>query len=203
MPAPVRAASAERAQGHTDPANADPAYTDPENPDPESTARLIALRLLDAQPRTRVELERALARRGVPTDAATAVLDRFAEVGLIDDEAFAQAWVTSRHAGRGLGRRALTVELQRRGVDAETIGEAVSAVSAEDEEVAARALVSRRLRTVSGLPRETARRRLVGMLARRGFSQALAARVVDASLSDQAMGPVPGDWAPDDPAISR
>lgn len=145
--------------------------------DPENAARLIALRLLESQPRTRAELERALARRGVRPDAATAVLDRFAEVGLIDDEAFAQGWVSSRHAGKGLGRRALTVELRRRGVDAETISAAVSAVSADDEEVAARALVERRLRTMEGLPPETRIRRLVGMLARKGFSQALAVRV--------------------------
>lgn len=203
MTARVRTEGVECAPGRADPADTDRADTDPADTDPANTARLIALRLLDAQPRTRVELERALARRGVPTDAATAVLDRFAEVGLIDDEAFAQAWVTSRHAGRGLGRRALTVELQRRGVDAATIGEAVSAVSADDEEIAAHALVSRRLRTLSGVPRETARRRLVGMLARRGFNQALAVRVVDASLTDHAQGPVPGDWVPDDPAISR
>jgi len=148
----------------------------------ENTALLIALRLLESQPRTRVELERALARRGVPTDAATAVLDRFAEVGLIDDEAFAQAWVTSRHAGRGLSRRALAVELRQRGVDAETIGAAVSVVSSDEEEAAATILVNRRLRTMAGLPRETARRRLLGMLARRGFSTGLALRVIDETL---------------------
>ena len=154
--------------------------------DPESTARLIALRLLESQPRTRAELERALARRGVRPDAATAVLDRFVEVGLIDDEAFAQAWVTSRHAGKGLGRRALTVELQRRGVAAEAIGAAVSAVSADDEEVAARALVSRRLRTMAGLPAQTRVRRLVGMLARKGFSQALAVRIAREAVAASA-----------------
>ena len=146
--------------------------------DAESAARLIALRLLDAQPRTRAELERALARRGVPKDAATAVLDRFADVGLIDDEAFAQAWVTSRHAGRGLGRRALASELTRRGVPTETVALAVSAVSPGDEETAARALVARRLRTMSGLPTDTQIRRLVGMLARKGFSHGLAMAVV-------------------------
>src|SRR5882724_117748 len=78
--------------------------------DPQTTARIIALRLLEAQPRTRVELERALARRGVPTDATTAVLDRFVEVGLLDDAAYAVAWVDSRHGGRQLARRALAHE---------------------------------------------------------------------------------------------
>ena len=119
-----------------------------------------------------------MARRGVPTDAATAVLDRFAEVGLIDDEAFAAAWVTSRHNGRGLGRRALSQELRRRGVEEETVAQAVSGISADDERVAATALVQRRLRTMTGLPRETQVRRLVTMLARKGFSQSLAMSVV-------------------------
>jgi len=154
--------------------------------DPESAARSIALRLLESQPRTRVELERALARRGVPSDAATAVLDRFTEVGLIDDEAFAQAWVTSRHNGRGLGRRALTSELARRGVSAETVATAVATVSADDEESAARALVERRLRTMDGLPAQTQVRRLVGMLGRKGFSQALAVRVARDAVSAAA-----------------
>jgi len=156
------------------PATGDAAAAPAVADDPENAARLIALRLLDTQPRTRAELERALARRGVPGDAATAVLDRFAEVGLIDDEAFAQAWVTSRHAGRGLGRRVLASELTRRGVSAETVAIAVASVSAGDEETAARALVARRLRTMSGVPADTQIRRLVGMLARKGFSQGLA-----------------------------
>jgi regulatory protein len=153
--------------------------------DPENAARLIALRLLESAPRTRAELERALARRAVPADAATAVLDRFADVGLIDDEAFAQAWVTSRHAGRGLGRRALSAELRRRGVDAETTAAAVDAVSADDEEAAARALVARRLRAMGGLPPDTQMRRLAGMLARKGFGHALAVQVVREEIAAQ------------------
>jgi len=146
--------------------------------DPESVARSIALRMLERQPRTRAELARGMARRGVPEDAATAVLDRFTEVGLIDDQAFASAWVDSRHSGRALGRRALSAELRRRGVEDETVKVAVDNVTDEDEEAAARALVQRKLHTMSRLPKETQTRRLVGMLARKGFSQGLALRVV-------------------------
>ena len=144
----------------------------------EDSARQIALRLLESAPRTRAELERAMARRGVPADAATVVLDRFTEVGLIDDEAFAAAWVTSRHTGRGLGRRALSAELRRRGVADDTVREAVQTVSADDERTAAVALVERRLRVMNGLSRDVKVRRLVGMLARKGFSQSLAMSVV-------------------------
>jgi regulatory protein len=154
--------------------------------DPVNTARSIALRLLESAPRTRAELERALARRGVPVDAATAVLDRFVDVGLIDDEAFAQAWVTSRHTGRGLGRRALANELTRRGVARETVADAVATVSSDDEETAARALVVRRVRTMHGLPADTQVRRLVGMLGRKGFSQALAVRIAREAVADKA-----------------
>ncbi|HMC67525.1 MAG TPA: regulatory protein RecX [Mycobacteriales bacterium] len=152
----------------------------------EAAARQIALRLLESQPRTRAELAQAMARRGVPADAATAVLDRFIEVGLIDDEAFANAWVTSRHTGRGLGRRALSQELRRRGVDDETARQAVATVSADDERSAAVALVERRLRAMNGLSRDTQIRRLVGMLARKGFSPSLAMGVVLEALDSAA-----------------
>src|SRR5437763_5873576 len=102
------------------------AAADKSQESPETVARVIALRLLESQPRTRAELAQAMARRGVPADAATAVLDRFTEVGLIDDEAFASAWVTSRHHGRGRGRRAVSQELRKGGVDNERIRTAVS-----------------------------------------------------------------------------
>lgn len=146
--------------------------------DPQNVARAIALRMLERQPRTRAELARGMARRGVPEDAAAAVLDRFTEVGLVDDAAFAAAWVDSRHAGRGLGRRALTAELRRRGVADDTVNDAVATVTSEDEEAAARTLVQRRLPAMGRLPRDVATRRLVGMLARKGFGQGLAVRVV-------------------------
>jgi regulatory protein len=112
------------------------------------------------------------------------VLDRFTEVGLIDDEAFAQAWVDSRHASRALGRRALSAELRRRGVADDVVKEAVETVSADDEEAAARTLVEVKLRTMSNAPPEAKMRRLVGMLGRRGYSQGLALRVVRDVLAD-------------------
>jgi regulatory protein len=152
--------------------------------DPESVARTIGLKLLERSPRTRAELASAMARRGVPDDAATVVLDRFVEVGLLDDVAFATAWVDSRHRGRGLARRALASELRKRGVDDDVAGEALAAVSLEDEAIAAEALVRRRLRSMSGLTREVRTRRLVAMLGRKGFGGSLAYGVVSRVLNE-------------------
>ena len=150
--------------------------------DPESVARAICLRALTGSPRTRSQLADLLATRGVPDDAADAVLDRFTEVGLIDDAAYARAWVSSRQAGRGLARRALSAELRAKGVEPEVAAEAVSAVDDDDERAAARRLVERKLGSVRRVDRTTATRRLVGMLARKGYGGGLAAAVVREAL---------------------
>lgn len=157
--------------------------------DPESVARSICLHLLTLQPRTRAELAAALARRGVPGEAAVAVLGRFAEVGLIDDRAFAEAWVGSRHAGRGLARRALAAELRRRGVDGEIVGEAVATLDPQTEERTARQLVAKRLPGTRALDAAGRARRLVGMLARKGYPPALAVRVVREQLEADGADP--------------
>jgi regulatory protein len=145
----------------------------------------VCLRLLSQQPRTRAELATALAKRKVPEDAAEAVLARFDEVGLIDDAAFAQAWVETRHRGRGLARRALAQELRNRGIDGETARGALDQVDAADEQAAARALVARKLPASRGLPTPTRVRRLAGMLARKGYPQGLALRVVREALATE------------------
>jgi regulatory protein len=156
--------------------------------DPVAAAREICLRLLTDRARTRQELAQALRRRGVPDEAAHAVLERFDEVGLIDDAAFAGQWVRSRHAHRGLARRAIAMELRRKGVSDEDAGEALAEVDADAEEQRARELVDRKLRTLAvGTPeqRAVAGRRLVGMLARKGYGAGTAYRVVKEALAER------------------
>jgi regulatory protein len=167
-------------------------------------ARAICLRLLTGTPRTRSQLETALRGRDLPEPAIATVLSRFEEVGLIDDAAFADAWVESRHHGRGLARRALARELRTKGVDPVVIDEAVGRLDPEREEATARDLVERRLRSTRGLPRDKRMRRLAGVLARRGYSEALALRVIRRALEDENgdedahAEPVAADaWLPD------
>jgi regulatory protein len=156
---------------------------------PEEVARLICLQLLTTAPRTRAQLADALRRRGVPNEAAEAVLDRFTDVRLIDDALYAQAWVDSRHRGRGLARRALAAELRQRGVAGEDIQEAVGSLDPEQELATARALVDKRLAATRGLPKPARFRRLMGMLARKGYSEGLAYRIVSDALRDEPSGP--------------
>lgn len=153
--------------------------------DPVERARAICLRLLTGTPRTRKQLADALRKREIPDDAAEEVLSRFEEVGLINDSAFAEAWVESRHHGRGLARRALAQELRTKGVDSTLIDAAVSQLDSDQEEATARELVDRKLRATRGLDRDKRLRRLAGMLARKGYSEGMALRVVRQALEEE------------------
>ncbi|MEO3872297.1 recombination regulator RecX [Nonomuraea sp. B12E4] len=155
--------------------------------DPESVARAICLRLLTMAPKTRAQLAEALRKRDVPDEAADAVLSRFSELGLINDEAFAEAWVDSRHHGRGLAKRALAAELRHRGVDTDTVNEAVERLDADQEAETARRLVDRKLASTRSLDPQTRTRRLAGMLARKGYSSGLAFRVIREALEEEGI----------------
>jgi regulatory protein len=150
--------------------------------DPEAAARQICLRLLTIEPRSRSQLAEALRRRHIPGPAAEAVLDRFTQAGMIDDPAFARAWVESRHHSRGLSRRALSAELHRRGVADKDVRNAIELVDDDQEAATARRLIAGKVRSTRGQPPVARVRKLMGVLARKGYGPALAYRVVREAL---------------------
>jgi regulatory protein len=152
--------------------------------DAEAVARTILLDALTGQARSRKELRSKLAGKNVPDELAEGLLDRFTEVGLVDDEAFARQWVDTRQRSRGLARRALAQELRRKGVDDATARVALDELDPDREEEAARQLVRKKLRSLRGVDRATATRRLASMLARRGYSAGLAFAVVREELGE-------------------
>lgn len=186
QPKSGRRAGRRRAAEQATPEQTTPQSWPARPPDPAEQAREICLGLLADRPRTRAELATALRRRGIADDVAAQVLDRYDEVGIVDDAAFARAWVTSRHHGKGLARRALAGELRRRGVDGDTVGRALTEIDGATEEQTARELVERRLRSSPGGAPETLLRRLVGTLARKGYPAQLAYRVVKEVLATDA-----------------
>jgi SOS response regulatory protein OraA/RecX len=142
--------------------------------DAESVARAIVLRQLSMAPRSRAQLEKKLRQRGCEDDVAAKVLDRMTEVGLIDDEAYAQMLVRSKQSDKGLARRALAHELRKQGIDQEIADEALGQVGAGDERVRAEQLVAKKLRSMRGLAPDVQTRRLAGLLARKGYSGEVA-----------------------------
>lgn len=191
-----RPAARRRGRPAPEPPEDGPASQDAE-PDHEAVARAIALRRLAGAAQSRGQLADAMARRDVPADVADRVLDRFTEVGLIDDQEYARMLVRTRHAERGLSRRALGVELRRKGIDDETAAVALEDVDDADEEQAARELVRRRLRSTAGLETAVRVRRTYGALGRKGYAPGLVARLVRDELAaegiDDDLAGDPGD----------
>jgi len=152
----------------------------------EEQARNLCLRLLTARARTRAELEGQLAKRGYPDDVSARVLDRLARAGLVDDVDFAEQWVRSRRANAGKGKRALAAELRTKGVDDDVIAAALADIDAGAERQRAEQLVRDKLRREKlGDDDTKVARRLVGMLARRGYSQTMAFDVVKGELAGE------------------
>ncbi|MGO1973359.1 MAG: RecX family transcriptional regulator [Propionibacteriaceae bacterium] len=166
------------------PTSADPVPDDGPEADPESVARTIVLRKLTAQDRTRAELADALRAKDVPDAVSDRVLDRMEQVGLVDDARFAEAWVRSRQQRRSMSAMALRRELNRKGVDPELTDAAMAQVDPDDEYTAALALAERKFGSMGELAPDVVKRRLAGVLARRGFSSGLVWRVVREVLGE-------------------
>jgi regulatory protein len=152
--------------------------------DPWEVGRIVALRLLDAMPRTESQLREALLKRGLPVEVADGLVARYVEVGLLDDRAYARMWVESRMRTRGLGRMALRQELRRRGVADEVIEEALSDLDPEDTFDAAVRQVRPRVARCA-LPLSAAdERRLLAFLGRRGHSPESSRQALRAAVAD-------------------
>ena len=151
----------------------------------EEQARALCLRLLTARARTRAELAGQLTKRGYPEDVSARVLDRLADVGLVDDRDFADQWVRSRHVNAGKGKRVLVSELRTRGVDDEVITAALADVDPSAERVRAEQLVADKLRRERLTDEAKLARRLIAMLARRGYEQSMAFDVVKVALANE------------------
>lgn len=155
-------------------------------------AKDACLNLLAVRARSRAELEKRLGEKGFRLEVTAAALDRLAEVGLVDDGSFAEQWVHERHTYSGRGKKALHRELREKGVAPDAAENALAIVTDDAERARATDLVRRKLATLSrDLDRDKAVRRLVGMLARRGYDQSTAFAVVTAELADAGFAQAP------------
>lgn len=143
-----------------------------------------AVRLLAVRGRSTRELITRLRRKGLGAAAVTHAVGRLEAEGLLDDTVFAEQYARSR-AARGWGPVAILADLRRRGVDRRLAERTVGALEGphdDDGRGDLRALAARRARTLASLPPETARRRLIAFLGRRGFRVHDVLEVVDEVL---------------------
>lgn len=154
----------------------------------EEAALRAATRLLRYRDRTRSELDRRLREQGFDKGSRAAVLSKLEEHGYIDDLRFARRFVEGRQARRPSGRRALAWELKRKGVGRETAESALQELLTEEAELKMAVEVLRRRLSRAQDVDERARRRLYGLLSRRGFDhdtiRAALARVLPDTRED-------------------
>jgi regulatory protein len=202
--------SANSDPANSDPANSDPANSDPANSDPansdsggerpesessegsstrrEVRAENVSMHALTRRGMSRWELKKTLLSRELDADIVDAELDRLEGVGLLDDAALAETFVRTQHDRKGLGRGALTAELRRRHIDQEQIDAALEQVDDDDEQSRATELAVKRAGQLSSYDLETAKRRLHGFLARKGYSSGVVRTAVDEALSTRSSG---------------
>ena len=144
----------------------------------EQRAKNVLLFQLSRSMKTRHQLANILKKREIPDDIANAVLDRFTEAQLIDDAAFARAFVNSRIAVSGKSKSVIARELKQKGVSAQDAEQALSSIDTELEDQTAYTVAKKRYQQLSTLEPEVRRRRLMGFLMRRGFSSQLTARIL-------------------------
>jgi regulatory protein len=135
----------------------------------EQRARNVLLHQLARSAKSTHQLRKILEQREIPSEIAERVLERFTEVGLIDDKAYAETIVSSRRNFKGLSKSAIKRELGEKGVPAPLIEEAIEDITAEDDFEAAKDLAVQRIRQMSSLTREVRERRLAGYLGRKGY----------------------------------
>ena len=135
----------------------------------EERARNIVLRLLERGPKSSFELAAALEKHEIPAAIANQVIQRFTEVELIDDSAYAQQVVDASRRTRGLARSMVKRKLADKGLDHEIINKVASGISDEDELAVATEIAIKRFGQLAKFEPEVRTRRLIGFLQRRGF----------------------------------
>ena len=187
QPAPEKLEQLRQALEAYEKGEAEGGLFDREAEEAKSKVRSRALGLLDQRSRSRQELYDRLVQAPEVVDE---VLDDLAHAGLIDDAAFAAEWVRQRHKRRGKSRSVLDRELREKGVSQEDIDEALAQIDSADEEAMARALAEKKARSVKSVPadrkeREKALRRIVGVLARRGFNEGMSLNIAISALEER------------------
>ncbi|MCS4484235.1 recombination regulator RecX [Gleimia sp. 6138-11-ORH1] len=151
----------------------------------EQKAKEAALRLLDRCDQSVAQCRMKLLEKGYPPQAVEVAIERLIEIGLLDDLRFGKMLARTRHQERGLVGAALKLELQRKKIPAETILQIMDEFTEYSPVSAAEKLVEKKLRSMTHLNKDVKFRRLMGMLARKGYGGSVATEVIGKALEKE------------------
>ncbi|WP_394263670.1 regulatory protein RecX [Trueperella sp.] len=147
-------------------------------------AKDLCYRQLGMMERSTAQLREAMERNLVPPEIAENVLQAFIDADLVNDARFAAMFVRTRFTGKTTSRRALRMDLQRKGVSGPEADEALDQITSDDELEAATDFAVRKVRSMRDVEPEVKRRRLYGALGRRGFSPGQIRQAMDTALNE-------------------
>ena len=145
---------------------------------PAEAARELMLRELTRGPRSAVQLERLLIKHDCPTELIDELIERYKDVGLVDDKAYAKALVNTRRNLKKLAKPMIKRELVAAGLAEEDFTEVLENISRDSELELATELALKKLRASQNLPYEAQVRRTSAFLARRGFGSSLIGEAI-------------------------
>lgn len=139
-------------------------------------AKESAYRLISLRPRSTAEIQQSLKKKGYDPEVIEQVIDRLVELNYLNDESFAQYWVEQRDTFKPRSHMALRQELQQKGISRDIIDEAISA---SDEETAARMAAEKKARQLTRYQEDEFKKKLGQFLQRRGFRYVLIKEIMD------------------------
>ena len=158
-----------------------------EEADPYTRAKTIVYNQLAYSAKTRGQLRKKLQSEGFEAELIEPLLDKFEAAKLIDDAEYAETFVRQKSRTKKLSRAALRRELAERGVRGEEAENALAQRTDEQEREDAAELVRKKLRPGMDLSdraeKDRVTRRLLGMLARRGYSSSVSMSVIREELA--------------------
>jgi regulatory protein len=152
--------------------------------DAQEVALQRALHFLEYRQRSLSEVRRNLEKHATPPEVIEIVLERLVSRGYIDDARFAENWIENRNTFRPRSKRALAVELRQRGLEQETIQDALEGLDEAQEENLAYQAAQKQLRKLTGVERNEYKRKLGSFLARRGFGYDVIRSVVERTWNE-------------------
>jgi regulatory protein len=156
----------------------------------EARARNVLLYQLSRSIKSKDQCRKILEKRGIDSEIAERILDRFEEAQLIDDLVFARVFTNSRVNTKGLAKSAIARELREKGIGQNLIEEALVELDTDSEQARANELAINRIRRMNGLETEVIKRRLAGFLGRKGYSGSVVGTATRVALAEQVKSEV-------------